>query len=287
MVSKNENPEDRTVIFLHVPKTAGTTLIRVMEQQYRPEDVYSVVEPRDFQDLAALSETRKAEFRLLVGHMDFGAHELLPGSSTYFTLLRHPIERVISHYYFMLQEPQYQYYDIITSSHMNLKKFIESEIDIMMDNVQTRMLSGKGAQLAFGTCTEEVLETAKKNLREHFTVVGLTERFDETLLLLKRAFGWQNSFYLKRNVTTSRLKRDELPAATLDTIINANQLDMELYRYATALFKEQVHRQGPLFPARVKLFQSANKLLTPFTKIYREIRKRSIRTFARKWIDTS
>jgi hypothetical protein len=287
MVSKNKDQEDQTIIFLHIPKTAGSTLIRVMEQQYRPEGVYSIVEPQDFQDLVGLSETKRAEFRLLKGHMDFGCHELLPGPSTYFTLLRHPIERVISHYYFMLQEPQYQYYDIITASHMNLRKFIESEFDVMMDNVQTRMLSGKGSQLTFGTCTEEVLETAKKNLREHFTLVGLTEKFDETLLLLKRAFGWKNLFYTRRNVTTNRPKQNELPAATLDTIINSNQLDMELYRYATMLFQEQVHRQGPSFPVEVKLFQSANKLLNTFMKIYGEIRKRSIRAFARKWIGVS
>lgn len=43
----------------------------------------------------------------------------------------------------------------------------------------------------YGQCSPEMLESAKKNLQD-FAAVGLTERYNETLILLKRAFNWHN-----------------------------------------------------------------------------------------------
>jgi hypothetical protein len=182
----------------------------------------------------------------------------------------------------MLQTPQYQYYDIISS--MNLKEFIESETDMMMDNAQTRMLSGQGNRLAFGACTEADLEKAKTNLNQYFTVVGLTEKFDETLMLLKRAFDWKKPFYTRRNVTTNRPGQNDLLPATPNVIVKNNQLDMALYQYATDLFQQQVREQGSSFSREVKLFQLTNRLFNPLKKAYLEIRKRSLRTFVRNQV---
>jgi hypothetical protein len=277
---------EQAVIFLHVPKTAGTTLHRIIERQYRPEQVYSFgpLAHESINEFQNMSEARRAEIRMLKGHMGFGLHEYLPGPSTYFTVLREPIERVISYYYFVRRTPQHYLYDFISSDDKSLKGFIESRINIMLDNAQTRMISGVWYELGFGECTEAVLEAAKRNLRENFTVVGLTEKFDETLLLLKRAFGWQSLFYARQNVTANRPVKDALSPATLEAVVKFNRLDIELYQYGTTLFQEQVRQQGPSFAREVERFQRANRWLSPLISAYWEIRKRSVRVFVRKWI---
>jgi hypothetical protein len=57
----------------------------------------------------------------------------------------------------------------------------------------------------------ETLERAIRNLRS-CAVVGLTERFDETLLIAKKTFGWRMPFYENFNVTSTahpkRLSRE-------------------------------------------------------------------------------
>src|ERR1043165_8896095 len=92
------------VIFLHVPKTAGTTLNRLIEWEYPLFEMYSV-DPVLFRWSAShlwrLPQRRLKRTRMFKGHMLFGLHEILPQPATYITVLRDPIERVISAFYFM------------------------------------------------------------------------------------------------------------------------------------------------------------------------------------------
>jgi len=251
-----------TIIFLHIHKTAGTTLHRIIERQYRPEQIWTLDEEHGFDDLVSLTEAQRAQVRMLRGHMIFSLHELMPGITTYFTLLREPVERVISFYYFIRRNPHHYHYDPITSEDLSLKEFLELRQNNMMDNGQTRMLAGaKQYEHPVGECTRELLEAAKQNLRERFSVVGLMERFDETLLLLRQAYGWRNVFYVQQNVTSGRPLREDLPRDALDVVAEYNQLDIELYEYSAALFEEQVQQQGPRFARQVQVFRLANRYL--------------------------
>ncbi|MGC9333570.1 MAG: sulfotransferase family 2 domain-containing protein [Anaerolineae bacterium] len=285
--NKGSTASEPTLVFLHVPKTAGTTLNRIIERQYPTESLYSIgwTEEESVAALRRMSDVRKARICMVRGHMAFGVHEFLPGPVTYFTVLRNPIERVLSYYYFVLSKPDHYLYDEISAGETTLVGFVERQGHIMLDNAQTRMLSGTWFGPAFGRCTREHLATAKQNLREHFAVVGLAERFDETLLLLKRTFGWRNVFYARQNVTRNRPPSSCLPRATLALIAEVNQLDAELYRYAEALFQALVERQGPSFPAELGKFQRTNRLISPFASVLLEARKVSARALARAILD--
>lgn len=91
-MTREDSTARQTVIFLHLPRTAGTTLHRIIERQVRPEGIFSIgwTEQESVQAYRELSQARKAEIRMVRGHMAFGLHEFVPGPSTYFTLLRDP-----------------------------------------------------------------------------------------------------------------------------------------------------------------------------------------------------
>ncbi len=266
--------QDRTVIFMHIPKTGGDTLNQILERQYQPEHIYSMLyEPSTIKAdiFRRMSADRREEIRLLRGHMSFGIHQYLAGPFTYFTLLRQPIERVISLYYFILRTPKHYLHEIITSENMSLLTCLKNEISIVLDNAQTRMVSGVNGEPGFGECNEQTLETAKKNLREYFAVVGLTGRFDETLLMLQKAFGWRDIFYTRRHVAKKRPRKENLSQDTLDALEKTQQLDIALYQYAQMLFEEQIGQQGPTFAARVKAFQLRNWLDPIYWKIKKQL----------------
>src|SRR6478752_9888303 len=72
---------EEAVIFLHLPKTAGTTLNRLIEWEYPVFEMYSI-DPVFFTWSAAhlrrLSADRLKKIRMFKGHMLYGLHEVLP-----------------------------------------------------------------------------------------------------------------------------------------------------------------------------------------------------------------
>ncbi len=260
---------DKNLIFLHIPKAAGSTLYPVIDRHYDPAVIYTIDGSRTWESMkefASLPDERRRKIRVLKGHMTFGMHRYLFGPSTYITLLRDPVERIISHYYYVLRTPVHYLYDKVKSGNMTLKDYVQSRLSTELDNGQTRLICGvkdvlfgdEEDEVPFGECSREMLEIAKKNLLDHFSVVGLTERFDETLVLLKRIFGWRMPFYTMRNVTKNRPRKESIDRETLALIEKQNKLDLELYRFAEDLFKRKIAEQGSSFEKEVRRFQAIN-----------------------------
>lgn len=262
---KHNNREYQAIVFLHIPKTGGNTLYFVIDNIYPADRVYTI-EPdkkkKPLEKFRNLSDNEKRNIKILRGHMGFGQHKFLPQPCTYITMLRDPVERVISHYYFVLESPQHGLHDKVTLSQMELKEYVTSGISIELNNGQTRMISGLKSEYNYGYGENplEKLITAKNNLNKYFSVIGLTERYDETLILLKREFGWDWPFYRRVNVTKGKIARGKIPASTIEIIKEYNRLDIELYDYARKLFDEKIREQDESFFPEVEKFKELNKI---------------------------
>lgn len=273
-----------TVIFLHIPKTAGTSLDQIIYRNYRFEDVYTTgqVAQAGVAAFKNMSQEERAAYRLLKGHMNFGIHRYVPGPYAYFTFLREPVDRTISHFYFIYRSQGHPLFSLIHENKMDMKQYLDEKFDPMLFNAHTRLLSGVWDTLPAGECTEMHLEKAKDTLANHIRVVGLTEQFDTSLLLLGVAFGWQNLYYKRLNVTKKRPDKESLPPDFITAVQEANQLDAALYEFAQTLFDEQIQQMGPEFSAEVRKFKFYNRFVRPLTALYWEMRKISVRVFIRE-----
>ena len=198
----------------------------------------------------------RRDLSAVLGHFPFGIHKQLSRSFRYITMLRHPVERVLSLYHFAkLVEAKYGHHEgFRMASDTTLEEFVESPPFREVDNGQTRRISGLSAEL--GDCTKATLEHAKKNLREYFPVVGITERFDETLILLRRAFSWRKDlFYYPKNTNPNRVNVETLNKKTIDTILARNKFDTELYQFAAQLMDSAVSREGADFQTELAEFK--------------------------------
>jgi Galactose-3-O-sulfotransferase len=225
------------LIFLHVPKTAGTTLNRIIDWQYDPRLIFTVDPHRiraTIGHFSALPESRRRRLQAVRGHVPYGVHELLPQGATYITMLRDPVTRLLSSYYFILRRP-------LHPLHRRMKRGHLSPEDLMRltpekQNLQCRFISGIGKR---GSCDGQALEMAKQNLKRSFRVVGLSERFHESLLLMIAAFGWKVPFYRDRKVARVRPRVDPKIA---QAIREHNSLDVELYEFGKELFEEELRK---------------------------------------------
>jgi len=232
------------VIFLHVPKTAGTTLHHILERCYPRNQICSFKDPNyrseleNFQKLS--TETREA-YRLIKGHLSFGFHRHLPGRSTYITFLREPVARALSFYHYARSHPEHYLYPLLGDDHVDLKILLRQRTPTTHElfNLQTSMVAGDEWDDPERPADRAALERAKQNLRSHFDVVGLTEEFDTSLGLLRRRFGWKVRFYTRKNVTRRKDQIDNLDPETHSLVREANALDIELYQFARELFDAQ------------------------------------------------
>jgi hypothetical protein len=91
-------------------------------------------------------------------------------------------------------------------------------------------------------------------------VVGVTERFDETLLLLKRKLGWsENLHYYPKNRNVDRLPVSSLSQETVQAIMERNEFDIELHSFAEELLQESIDRQDPTFHRDLENFRALQR----------------------------
>src|ERR1044071_10007863 len=90
--------EQTRVIFLHIPKTAGQSVHESLRRLFAPEEICPARE--NFQ-LLPISIQELRRYRLFSGHLDWCLLDVVPQPRFTFTVLRRPIERIISFYFFL------------------------------------------------------------------------------------------------------------------------------------------------------------------------------------------
>ena len=168
--------------------------------------------------------------------MLYGVHEYLPQGATYFTMLRDPVARALSTYYFILRRP-------LNPLHRKVKKerlTIEDCLRLFPQrhNLQCRLIAG--VKDGGSTGDERILDTAKENLLKSFSVVGICERFEESLMLMATTFDWEIPFYKNCKVSKTR---PQIASSTVEMIRDSNRLDVELYEFSKGLFEQSLQKK--------------------------------------------
>jgi hypothetical protein len=227
------------LVFVHIPKTGGMTFYSMIREIYKPSELHKINPAQEsIEKYKSLPQARKDRLKAIYGHMDYGLRDLLPPDSSFITLMRHPVERVISHYHYVRRTENDPLRELALRSslhdwvaHCNLEE---------MDNGQTRRLSGMSQGVGFGECSTEMLIQARSNIARNFALTGITGRYDETYLLMSKMFGWPIKNYPSINVARRKPEKSDVPAETLRMIEKFNALDMELYDYALRLFDKKI-----------------------------------------------
>ena len=275
------------LIFLHVPKTAGMTLRHVLASRYRPRETFVIGNDinADIRRFVAMEAPRRERIRLLMGHMSFGLHEFLAPGARYVTVLRHPVDRVLSEYRFLKTNARHPLHGQV--ARMSLEEYLERDVSGQAANGQTRLLSGSHESGSVGIpgrkpLDESSVARALDNIERHFVLAGTQERFEESLLLLARRLGWRTlPFFVVRNVTGTRVSPLAEGEDARERIESFNRLDMALYRAVSELVDRAVADAGPGFTTSLDRFVRFNALYQGMESRRVQYRRRFLRLAGR------
>jgi len=225
---------NRQVVFLHVPKTGGTSLRNGISRLFDPTELFFIYNRQEqfhsIDKLKSLTSEQKAKYLVYMGHMPFNAELLAEIEPHYVTMLRHPVERVISYYHHvMTNNPKW------SDDKVSLMKYVEISEDRQLSNHQTRLLSGR----VQGGTRQGHLDGALENIQTKFSFVGLTERFDESAVGMCKAVGWRPFRIRKDNEGIGKPSAEFYSSRELKAIEDLNEYDMELYRVAASQFEQR------------------------------------------------
>jgi len=266
---------DHMMLFLFLLKAGGETLVDIFVRNLDTKD-YLVVENNDicrsalgtWSDLAidkALSRLQRNQIddlRFVWGPYRHGVDARLPKSCAGLTLLHDPLERAISH--FLSADPS-------TDPAGTLKNYLssrDSDCPLLLDNYMTRILSGvaeldpaepRATAANHRRVSDADFELAASNL-DGYTVVGLTDQFDETLLVLGRELCWSLSDLLYKPITAAKSRAAaEISVSLRDKLMDWNRYDAALIERARAHLALRIH-EYPCFEQDFALFRKLNAL---------------------------
>jgi hypothetical protein len=260
-----------TPIFWHVPKSGGTTMKQlgsclglIVAHQWGREDLsnqtasldilerqnpyfnasYVNIDATSVQGMQRAHQLGFAEKQpaeaIFTPSVREAAEYLLdddhPGAV--FTLLRHPVSRAISLYYYLQMAHWEKNYD------PELKNVtLEDFADSTDNNPMTRILMGKKNN---ETITPLDIKQAKAFLSTK-VLVGLSERMSVSVQRFGHYLGWNanekwkkcSSNAIDHGSNTNPHPRVDEQSAAWKALAEANKYDMELYKHAVGLFRMQ------------------------------------------------
>ena len=224
-------------LFLHIQKTAGSSLITFARQHYRD----NLISHGDFVGHHP-DEFKNTKF--ISGHFGYDFAKHLIDDRYSFTFLRNPIERILSFYYFH-RTRKIDEFPITRKAHeLDLEDFLA--LGLTEPYIQSRIWNNQVWQLAHGYDSphsindfseETLLDRSIKNLKR-FSHIGFVETFEQDMEIIMPCLGIQYSKknpLPKANTTKNRLQISELPSSTLSILNELTSLDRKLYEYAQTI----------------------------------------------------
>jgi len=258
------------LFFLHIPKTAGTTLNSILDDNFDASRIFDCYTDEQRVKLRETTYEQLAKYNLVRGHVFItNFADILDGPIPFnvFTFLRDPVKRVTSEYHFLKSWPKSHVYHYLNENDISLSEYVTSdshELRMRGHNGMVNSLSGVGLP-----SIEEGLEKAWHHIKDRFLFFGILERFDESVLLLNKYVGLERCFYERHNVRNRQARYPVTPEETA-LILEYNQADIVLYERASAEFDRRIEVMGESFQAELRLFRKVNERFQRVTRLIME-----------------
>lgn len=215
--------------FMHIGKVGGSAVIRELANRFAGR---RIVHASPW-SMDAMSEEDLAAADLIMGHWSARHLSKLPARRFVFTMVREPVDRVLSAYAFLRQWrgaiDETNDRAVLLARELSFEDFIEHDeaqvLRVVRDH-QTRFLGGDWRDHA--PVDDATFSRALKNV-ETFDVVGVHESYRQSMAILCNRMGWPPwPAEVRVNETAGRVPVDRLSAEVAARVCELNPCDMEI-----------------------------------------------------------
>ena len=209
------------LLFLHIPKTAGTSFRVAAKNPFWGLKVYTdygdrssssrfirkCYKKKDFSPIATISEKKT----ILVGHFFLKKYANYYPVQNVITFVREPVQRILSHYHYMIRTNRYE---------GSLESFVG---DKRYQNIQSRSFSNYPI--------------------ESIGFIGITEKYFESLLLINKYYSLKLRVkHVNKNKKMRNTCYDE-DEDLISLIKEHNEEDIKIYNKAYQIFLSRMEAE--------------------------------------------
>lgn len=237
------------LFFMHIPKTAGTSITALIEDNLSLSEIFQMTEIRDAYYGNTLDYRSLKNARAVCGHIPLSVSRLMAQPVRTLVFLRSPVDLSISIFNHFRRIGEIE-------KNFSLADFLNSPYAEAILNSQTKWLSGdqinnvptarpaRNFEFGAGAPIEDLiksvgessLQKAKNNLKQ-FSFVGIFEKMPESVSPLQEKFGFN------RSTSTFRLNVGDydkvIDIELMRLLAEKNSLDQQLYEFGLDLFHRQ------------------------------------------------
>lgn len=267
-------------VFIHIPKTAGSSfsslLLKNFENSYLP--LYQC--RRGFlndEDIRSIS-TIHANAECISSH---SIRCPLPKSEeggvqyNMLTFMRNPVEMTFSLYFYTRARIEKGYVQKAIDIY-DFGQWLKdiNEYSLQISNGEYTLM--RNMQLTYLDRNCDV-DAAKKRLSEDFFFIGVTERYEESLLILKNKMQKIGKSFdivsISKNMTSNIIDYGEEKKKIKNRYRNMleewNQIDMELYAHANTILDGEIKKYDGDFEKDLAEYRKKMSYLKPIETYYR------------------